>query len=214
MFFPIAQNLLQTAFLVMIVLVATIVIANTNRIFDSGPLVAVIVALAISAASMQFWAAVLEQRLMLPPSDQYLSFFWGDLIFLPFIALTIALKLQDLPEGSYWWRGTAWTLVSLGLALAFAAAFRWHDMNAYPASQYGSPTKLWHDWFVYVTFSFILLSNVPALFVGRWRPELTLTAIACITVWLALGIYDGSHKKPRAHVNYDWTHLRQINSRS
>ncbi|MEX0748543.1 MAG: hypothetical protein WD467_00470 [Candidatus Saccharimonadales bacterium] len=170
--------------------------------YQFGPVVAFGVALGISWIPMQLIARLFEHRSLWPPRSQYRSFFWGDLLLLPGIAACIALAVNRLPAGDHWFHQRWWNLFSLLVGVIAGLIFHEADRDNYSSRELNSPTKLWHDWFVYPVFTYYLLSRAPALF--ERVNGITVLAIALLAGWLYLGLTDGKRDYPYAHVGYHW----------
>lgn len=211
--FPILGSPPRSLFLGVLVAAAVLYIASTDRIMEQHWPTAVVFALLISSVSTQLIAYVWESRLMWPPSTQFQSFAYGDLLCLPILTGCLAYLAGNSQNHSFTGWGT-WAWVALGLALLIATGFRFMEASAYYDGAYKSATKLWHDWFVMVVFPFVLIKYAPALWYGGIKQggtlNLTVTGVALMAfaVWayLLVGV-DGDSNRPKptnAHFSQDW----------
>lgn len=175
-------------------------------LYDKGPIAVLLVAIAISAVMMQLVAHCYEARWMWPPRAQFRAFIYGDTIFLPLTALSLAVVYQNgdgdtgLVERG-WWHGA---LIIVIVLLAAASRMKEEGDSFYSSRQMNSPTKLWHDLVVIPVFAMLLLYPLPEFLTASfsvWH----LIAVLGFAVWLGLLIEPTNSPKCRtAHIDYDW----------
>jgi hypothetical protein len=194
--------------------------AFLTRVYRTPPVWAAVTGVLISWVPVQVLAAVLEQREMWLPGQHSAVFFWGDLVALPSIAVAFAvirrLSTRDsavrgsegrgedgladargpTPLADRWW----WRTLVFGAALAISYWYHSMQLDTWPWNGVHSPSKAWHDFFVYPVFLYFLASQLPYLWQTSWRthriamPALTSLAVAGVLAWFALGfLYDPAH---------------------
>jgi hypothetical protein len=166
--------------------------------------------------------ARLVERRWLVPSQQYLSFFYGD-IALGVAALAGGWTLTQTNDAAAVF-SAPWLLVTIAAgSLAFGLVSWRLDASAadsetgkpvYTRSMLRSPTKIWHNTVCYLVLGPVsALVTAPALLSGSGGGDpgivwpLRALIIGCFGFWIwAATVWDPKHIKPHAHVNHDWRH--------
>lgn len=156
---------------------------------------------------MMYLLALVFERRVLWPREQYYGFLYGDIALGVGIATTAQLA-AGLTAAQLWsrtWHGTALiTAVTLGLFLWYSER---HD---YPLEALLSPTKIWHNAVLYGAFGYWLLGiGLPVVWHYKLADARVALVLSMIIVWGALNATDHLHPGVRvAHVNFDWRHMR------
>lgn len=195
-------------FTVTLVLAAT-ALATAHRIYRHGPALTYLAALCISWIPVQAFAFVAEGRMMWLPGQHSAVFFWGDSVALPLAAVGLCLVRRE------WWRQNPgpgitpiadtrwWRTIVVALAIAISIGFHWSQVVSWDPESLHAPSKVWHDYFVYPVFLYLLGSQLPFLWQVRWwsspRQVAWIAAVAAGALgWLLLGhVYDPAHAHDR-----------------
>jgi FtsH-binding integral membrane protein len=184
--------------------------------YDHGWLAAALITAAVSWGAMNIIALVFERR-VLWPSEQYAAFYWGDLIGLSGAAAAITYMARWLPAGHQWYHSVLWHGVVLWVSFVGGAIYWVMEKPNYTHAQLFSPTKLYHNWVIYGLVGYWLISaGIPVLMysgrslirnqdLGAIAATLVLVGFLAFYGWT--NVYDASHKKPNAHVEFDWSKL-------
>ncbi len=179
-------------------------------------IVVLIICWAITPSMMIIIGFFGESRIIpMSPRDQFLSFFPGDLILGGGVACLIAAA-HGLPNGHRWYSSPILHLVvsSISMVAAYYLTKAEWKTGAYPKRAILSPTKIYHNFFLYGVYGYLagvtLLADVAGLgwheiFVGRW---LTF-AVVLIGTWLIIVVTEGmifgtegmARKARHAHVS-------------
>lgn len=200
-------------YLSLLAVVLGVSLLKGRRVFSRGPVFAFVVALCVSWIPMQLIARLLEQRSMLSPSEQFQSFYWGDLILLPLALAGLTVLAKDMPTTG-WHSGTGWQATAVLIGIAVGVGFHLIDQGNYTAMALNSPTKLWHDIVAFPVLTYLLVLQSPALVYSRSGSKTVKAVLIAICLvsfgYLAL-IYDAKHPGTDAHRDYDWNRLRTVN---
>lgn len=200
----------QVFFMITLVVILIVAFSLVHRAYEHGPIAAFAVALVISWVPMQLIARVMEQRWLWPPSSQFRSFFWGDLLFLPGTAAFIAFAYQQLPDENYWFQDRTWLLVFAAVGIVAGVVFHRIEEDSYTQARFNSPTKLYHDFVALPVFIYFLLSGAFALYYDyteNGRATITLAALLLFGIWVFFVVTDDQKRGSTAHINYDWLRL-------
>ncbi|HSX00780.1 MAG TPA: hypothetical protein VLF67_00940, partial [Candidatus Saccharimonas sp.] len=118
-----------------------------RRAYDN-PVATVLVLWALSFGMANVWAKLYYHRWVFSPSDQYPSFWRGDLLWLPLLmAVPLCLLLRHVPDRDrpYWFESWWWPVIAAGIGIAFAGWFWWTQRAVFPCGALYSGPKLWHD---------------------------------------------------------------------
>lgn len=148
-----------------------------------------LVAWQITPGMMMLIAPIFESRwLPLDPSRQFLSFFPGDL-FLG-LAFAFGVKLAaKLPDKQRWYNAPLWHwLVLVGAFVAASIMTFVIERGAYELDQLYSPTKLYHNYVLYVFYGYVILTTLlPALLYAPWDDAeanlLRVGVLAPLLIW-------------------------------
>lgn len=179
---------------------------NIGKIYNLHPVIVAGVIFTISPIGMLAVARILEGRWLWPPKTQYRAFIWGDAVMLPLIGVGIAASVQQLPSSNYWFFNWRWAIIAAGLSLLVSGVFCIFDARGYSRKQLNSPTKVYHDFFVYPVLSYLFFLGAPALLYPPINGA-TLLALIGFGGWAALGISDMNIDRPDAHIDFDWNRL-------
>lgn len=182
-----------------------------GKLYSLHPIGVALVIFTISPCLMQVIARALEGRWLWPPKTQYRAFFWRDTVMLPLIGIGITVSLQQLPNSSYWFFQWWWAIVAVGLSFLMSLTFSVSDAEGYSYRQLNSPTKVYHDLFVYPVLSFLFFLGAPALFYPPINGA-TLLALIGFFGWAALGVSDMKIDRPNAHIDFEWPQLDRENA--
>jgi hypothetical protein len=165
-----------------------------RKVYDN-PVLTVLTLWVVSFGMTGVWVRVFYGFWKWSPSDQYPSFWRGDLLWLPLlVALPLSLLMLHLPQRDqpFWFERPFgwWTAVCVVAALLVSWKFNGTQAAAFPADALHSGPKEWHDRDVYPIFTFFLLSAAPAiwysdwglspLFHGQWRFAVLLALVPFI----------------------------------
>lgn len=199
-------------FAVLAVLLCVFLMYAARSAFEMRFVPAVAVGICLSWIPMQIMAIWWEHRWLWPPSTQYASFFWGDLVWLPLCLGALAVLTKKAPldglQNHFGWQLFAFIV-------AVAAGFGLHHFDAanYSASALNSPTKLWHDCVSTVVWVFALVSQAPVLYYGwlmrRWRP-IALAILSLAAFFYLVVAYDPTHPGTDAHRDYNWSTFQTV----
>src|SRR4051812_8633736 len=92
-------------------------------LWNHGILMAAFYAVLIGWGGMNLVALLLEHRVLVP-SQQYVSFYKGDLFGLPVMMAAVAGMMVMLPEGHHWYQSPIWHVSWLVAALAIGVGFK------------------------------------------------------------------------------------------
>lgn len=199
----------QVSFMAILAIAMVTKLLLIHRAYAHGPLVAFVAALSVSWLPMQLIARAMEQRWLWPPSSQYSSFFWGDLLLLPGSATAIAVAYQRMPDENYLSDNPVFLPLCAVIGIVAGLVFRQIERKKYTPSQWNSPTKLYHDFVAVPVFFYYLLSGAPALFEGTVPGSIATILAAAIpfAVWLNIIATEESSGK-EAHIGYNWARIR------
>ncbi len=196
-------------------------VAMSNRIqalgpfqlvFDHGPVMAGLSIFAVSWLTMNLIAIAIEHRLLVP-SQQYPSFYYGDLIFLTTLAAVITANLHYLPATrGHWYQSPTWHWTVLLAAFAFGVLFHLHDKGAYTLAQWNSPTKLYHDFIVFAVIGYILVAAGIPVLTRVWAAHDYMVAVAMLGLvagFIGTFLMDATATADHAHENFDYNHFNQ-----
>lgn len=141
-----------------------------GSIWDYGFLQALVKAIIASWGLMNLFALVLEWRILYP-SQQYASFYRGDLVGLPIMIGAGAIMAPGLPTGEFWYQSAWWHIgcLVLGLLIGVGLAASEYLSGAYSLAQILSPTKIFHNGFVFPMFVYWMLGNMTIiLWQSKW----------------------------------------------
>lgn len=106
-----------------------------------------------------------ESRLIpLRPSKQFVSFFPGDLI--PGIGLALFMQLAKRLPAEERWYANVWVHLGMIVVLsvvAFLMTRQEYRDGVYPLRAILSPTKLYHNFVLYVLFAYVIIMPVVAV---------------------------------------------------
>jgi hypothetical protein len=186
--------------------VSTVVaFAFITRVYRTRTLWVAVVGVCISWVPVQLLALAFEGRQMWLPHQHSAVFFWGDLVALPSIAVGFSLLRHrwdadhvgalspPVPLADRRW----WLTVVLVIAVTISYAYHGAQIDTWPFAGLHSPSKAWHDFFVYPVFLYFLVSQVPFLVQTPWRRQrgiacgLVALVLAGTAMWFVLGfVYD------------------------
>ena len=202
-FVPVTAD--ETAITVVAAIGSIVAYLFLMRVYRWYPLRVALVGTMISWVPVQLLAWRFEGRHMWLPGQHSAVFFWGDLIALPVIAMAFAAMgrqwRDDHPDESVpLAERRQWLTVVFVGALIISYAYHSSQLDTWSYSGVHSPSKAWHDFFMYPVFLFFLVSPVPYLWQTSWRrhrvalPVLLAGAVAGVAVWFVLGhVYDPAH---------------------
>lgn len=180
-----------------------------GNIVDHGFWFAFTVSLVASPGLMFLLAGTLERR-MLWPKEQYYGFLYGDIALALSVGSTAALA-SSLPEISTFFTSRVWHWSAFLAAVVLGLALWLNERSAYSVPQLLSPTKIWHNVFLYGLLGYWLLGlGIPVLYHKLASPWAWLMILG-VCVWLALNRYDSTRSGIRvAHIPFDWSHMRPM----
>jgi hypothetical protein len=189
-----------------------------GAIFDHGMFLAWLGAVMASWGMMNLLAITLERRVLIP-SQQYQSFYKGDLVGLPVIVAMIQPMLGQLPSGHHWYQSALWHWLAVVVGAVVGVAFMAMEYQSgiYTKAQLFSPLKLYHNLIVFPLFIYwVFAAGVPALIYSSlgvrgvlehgWQPTLLLVGLlAAAGYWVRLVLKElqmseEEHAQKRAHV--------------
>jgi len=187
----------ETLFTLFSVLCALMAIRYVPKLYDKGAAAAYLGGVAISFIPVQVIAYVAEGRRMWLPGQHSAIFFWGDLVLLPGAAAGLAIVRREwiAQHGAHnaFEHSRAWRLVCVLAAVAVGMAYHYTQLEWTPLALH-APSKVWHDYFVYPVFTYLLLLPLPYLVTLDWRRARLLTAVgAAIAVFGVLGWWSLGH---------------------
>jgi hypothetical protein len=174
-----------------------------GEVWNYGPWWATLIALMFGWLAMNAIAMLIECRILWP-SEQYWSFYYGDLV-LPLGIGLIAYMAEDL-HGN-WYRASwfQWLALGLGLTGGLGQVALEIKNRQYTRQQFLSPTKIWHNLILWPVMAYWLISGGLAVMFSSPGHELAKSLLgACIGLWVAFSVYDAKFIRPRAHVNFSW----------
>jgi len=133
---------------------------------------------------------VLEGRFVpLLPPKQFSSFFPGDL----FLGLSVALLITlagRIPDGTHWYQSTTWHVIVLVVAFIVATLMTYGEWKSefYPAGAIFSPTKIYHNYVLYVGYGYVAVTTLVAVVFGsNWSWRFAGTLALCLVPVLIWG---------------------------
>jgi hypothetical protein len=142
--------------------------------WDHGPIVAFFTAFAASWGMMNLLAIVLERRILLP-SQQYASFYKGDVWGLSVMVAALNAMARFLPRGgTAWYQATWWHALWLiiGFLVGMGYLVMEYKRGAYSLAQIFSPTKIYHNPVLFpIMFYWLIANGVPIMLYSRLGPR-------------------------------------------
>jgi hypothetical protein len=168
--------------------------------FVSGPLAATLFAWLLTPVGVYVLAFILESRRIgrdfRPFKDAFRGFMPGD-VFLGISFGQFVWQLEKFKNNSpEWCRSWWWHLIVACGAVVVALVVRdVNDRPLYFPRAMRSPTKLYHDFVIYMGFGYMFFCTmVTASVVSRWDHTLQMP-YAFLAGWVACLIYDGTRSK-------------------
>jgi hypothetical protein len=158
-----------------------------------------------------------ESRLVpLLPSNQFWSFFPGDLFLGVFVTIQIVLA-GDITPGERWYNSTLLHVIVLVVCILVAAFMTFDEYRGgmYPLWAILSPTKIYHNGLLYVGYGYVAVTTTLAQLFGSdwsWSHGIWFAgSLFALYVWVQLLALDNSiskdvkrHKAERAHIAGWW----------
>lgn len=179
---------------------------------DHGFIVTLLICLGLTPVLHCFIGLALEGRVVpLAPSKQFLSFFPGD-IFLGLMAAGLLVLARGLPSGDRWYNASWWHIALLIATVSFAVLSTYVEWKSgvYPTKAILSPTKIYHNIFLYGGYGYVIVSTLVAVIAGSsWTgrtASLMVLSLLPGAVWVALVIRDNSLDPATAKVKAGYAH--------
>lgn len=142
------------------------------------------------------WAFVAQATIVpLDSSRQWRSFFPGDLYLGVAIALLIFTAGQA-DDRAGWWTSSTFHWVVLSSVLLIAFAMTWFaDRPNMPLSALLSPSKLYHNFFLYGGYGYVAVVASVAAIAGAglgWRLVVVVLAFVAVAPWVKLVLEDST----------------------
>lgn len=168
-------------------------------LLNHSPLVMLVIGWAITPGMMIVIGLVLESRWIFPRHQKFFySFMPGDLFLGGTLACSLALAPSLPASRSVWWQSGLWhACVLVCSVFGCLEARRLLDKPLYTDDALWSPTKMYHDFVLYIGYGFLLVSVAgPTLLRWEWSGY-RLAGLACLLVWLGLLVADQVYRDPR-----------------
>lgn len=136
-------------------------------------------------------ALVLESRVAPVWRNQFRSFIPGDLFLGGVFAASVHLA-EGLPEKERWYSHHLWHFIVLAGSVTLGLlARKLLDAPFYYKGQLWSPSKVYHDFALYIGYGGLLfVVGLPALVYGGGVTA-RVVMVGCLAVWLGTLIFDG-----------------------
>lgn len=166
---------------------------------DGSPVMAAVYALILTPVMMFVIQLVLEGRRPASYANQFRGFIPGD-IFLG-LSFGVMVALADkLPDGDNRWFNTGWfQLLALAGAIGVFIVGSRLDEELYSGAQLASPSKVYHDYLLYLGYGYVLLKvGVATLFAAPWSDwPLKVAMLALVGCWVACLLHDAAQPYSR-----------------
>jgi hypothetical protein len=181
-----------------------------QMLHDSAFWKMLIIAWVVTPLGMILVGLVFESRLVPLWRNQSKAFIPGD-IGLGVVVATGWYMYPQIPDGSFWSSGRIALLIAPIVCILICFVMRKQvDVNVYSRGALNSPTKRYHDYFLYLLYMWFLVAiSAPAILFGTtWSGEnltVKLHALVWFAVWLTGMVVDlqdprMKHKITQMHV--------------
>lgn len=164
--------------------------------------VAILICLLIAPVGM--WIVQLVFEFTVPsfkPSDNYLSFLYGDPMLAVMTGVLLSLAFKRLPSEPRWYNSASWHIGVLIFMVIVAFVLTWLDYRTgqFTMRELLAPSKLYHNFVLYGPYGYVIVTTLVAYIAGNSWSQFEqrsligfAAAIGCGVVWLWLVVHDSS----------------------
>lgn len=188
-----------------------------GHMFNHGWMIALLLAWFVTPVFLYVIALIFEKRLAPIWRNQFLSFMPGDLFLGGIIAASVALT-EGMRAEDRWFQHGWWDLACLAFGVCFyfvghivvdGQKFSKGQPQKYTRSQLWSPSKLYHDFILFIGYGALLVRvAVPALIYGNGIVA-RFVLLGCVVTFVLLLAVDGSAGPRRMQKMRDASHPRE-----
>lgn len=137
----------------------------------------------------------------LKPSDNYLSFLYGDPMLGVMTGVLLSLSSKRLPDEPRWYNSSGWHMGVLIFMIAASLVLTWLDYRTgqFTMRELLAPSKLYHNLVLYGPYGYVIVTTLVAYVAGNPWSQIEprsligfMAAIGCGVVWIWLVVHDSS----------------------